>query len=429
MKKELIATLLGATLLALVGCSPPSGSSGGGRISGRVFDSVTGKGIPGATVIFGGYSDTTDALGGYTIEVEKSVNTVSGVFAAFKGLDYAFRVCSGISVDPTTDPLYDIGMYPINSTGYDETVLSGKIYNNMNEQVGDGASLTLFIVNEDGGCTWVSGISYDYSGGTGYSAATPTFGSDCLVIVRVEDGGDVFQFYLTHQDLTVDQTDYDLAEPASGYTSVTVSGTQGTTFQGHLVAWPNGMVFAYAAGDLSSSSQATFDLYNPSDFPMMWWTLTSEMNVPGPGDLTVGMHAQEIAFSDTISLPAPPAFAGPAGTVDGATAAWDGSTISFHPVDGADGYQIVLQDNAGCFGAIWLPSSGSITLPSLLVSTVLELGTGWDMTVWPSASPDFDPQDLLGQVIYSDMSEGGVPFTEFEAVVVQTGVTKVDLIN
>ncbi len=93
--------LLGLLLGALLSCN---GNGGGWTISGKVFDYVTGVGISGATVVFGGYSGTTDLSGAYSIKVPDSVSSVDGVFAAFKGLEYTFLAAGGISVDPIMAP-------------------------------------------------------------------------------------------------------------------------------------------------------------------------------------------------------------------------------------------------------------------------------------------------------------------------------------
>ena len=394
----------------------------GGVISGRVFDCITGEGISGATVMYGGYSDTTGALGGYSIDVEESVSSVSGVFAVFKGLEYTFRVCGGMSLDPTTDPVYDISLYPLDTTGYTERNLSGKVYDSTGTEIGDGCSVSFSIYNENGGYSGNIGeIFYDQSGGTGYSDSCLTFGSDCLVVVGVDDefGDPLFSYYLTGQDLSADRANFDLTEPSSGYTDVTVNGTLGTMFQGYLLAPSGGLVYGDAAGDLSGSSQASVVVYNPSNFPMMWWTQTEDENTPGPGDDTTRINAQQMAFASTITLPAPMTAAGPTETVDGATASWNGNTLSFDSAAGADGYIVYLEDNIGYGGIVWLTSS-SVTLPSEFVTTVLESGTGWDMEVMSMAGPDFAPEEILGLVIYSDISEGGIPYTEFQLVMVSS---------
>lgn len=379
-------------MLVLFGCPPPSGPPppGGGTISGRVFDYITGEGISGAAVVFGGYSDTTD-------------------------------------------PVYNIGMCPVDTAGHTERNLSGRIYDSTGNEIADGSWVVFVIFNENGGYSGVGDIPYDKSGG-GYSVSSLTFGSDCLVVVTVDDefGDDLFWFYLTDQDLSTDRANYDLTQPSSGYTTVNLNGTLGTMFQGYLVVPfpPQGMILGCLDGDLFSSSSASAEIYNPNGFlPMMWWTVTGDMDSPGPGDMTMRIHAQQMDFASTITLPSPVTFAGPTETVDGATAGWDGSTLSFDPAAGSDGYIVTLEDDSGYFGMIWLSSSSSVTLPGELVTAVLGPGTGWDLAVMPAAGPDFDPDNILGFALHWDISEGGIPYTEFQAVVVfADDVTKVDII-
>lgn len=382
---------LGVALAVLSGCIPPD-RPGGGTISGTVTDLITGDPILGAGVIFGSYSDTTDASGNYSITVDTSVSSVDGVFAVFKGLEYSFRVCGPISVDTPAE-------------------------------IDDGFQVSTDIHNEKCGVGTAETFGYDKSGGTGYSGSTKTYGADCFVRVDMDDpfGDPLFTFYLTGQDLFSNRSNYNHTQPsAASYTTVTLNGTIGTMFQGHLVVPGYGFVANYVdAGMFIASSQTTAEIYNPGNHPISWWTITGASDTPGPGDMTMRINAQQIAFSDTITLPGPFTDTGPTATVDGATASWDGSTLSFDPVPGATAYVVYSTDDSGFEAVIWMGSS-SITFPVEFVTSVLDPGAGWDIVIYPLWGLEFS--------IYSQPQEG-VTYRDFKCVMVTPAdLTKADVI-
>src|SRR4030042_688826 len=155
MRKCLSALALGLVMAALFGCPPPDDHPppvvGGGTISGTVTDSVTGEPIEDVTVVFGSYATATNVAGFYSIEVPTTVTSVTGTFVAYKGLEYAFRACAGISVDPTTDPVYDFDLSPNDASGYSEVNLSGKIFDNTPTELGDSTDVWFFFANENSG--------------------------------------------------------------------------------------------------------------------------------------------------------------------------------------------------------------------------------------------------------------------------------------
>ena len=419
-------------MIRVVGEEP---SGGGGTISGRVYDWVTGAGISGAAVVFGDYSATTDDSGVYSIPVDASVSAVQGVFAAFRGSDYQFRVCGSISVDPTADPVFDIALTPIDSTDYTQRNLAGMIHDDTGAGIGE-AHLWLEIKNENGG----RGSSETGSNSVGgYATTTQTFGANCFVIVNVEDSSEnpLFLYYLTGQDLSTDLSNYNLHQPPStALTTVTLQGSQYSMFQGYL-AVPNYGWINYANGGLFTSSQATLDLYNPNNYPMCWFTQTASFDTPGPGDMTAWINAATLPFSATISLPVPFTQPAPSATVDGTTASWNRSTrtLSWEAVNGANGYVAFLADYSSddprFYGYI-LMNSSSITLPSQFVTAVMDRGQGWDLGVWPAWSPQADAEEILRFALSFDSGGQGPPLGNFQVAIVQPGGegigTKADII-
>jgi len=169
MKITVIDIVPGAIGLILL-----EGGNGGGTISGRVYDWVTGAGISGATVVFGNYSGTTDLSGAYSIMVPDSVSSVQGVFAAFKGLAYAACAGGTATVDPTVNPVYDIALAPSDAFGYIDRNLSGRVYDDAAAQIASNSWIQLAFLNEAGGQWWTE---TDYQAGSGYAAATKAYGS------------------------------------------------------------------------------------------------------------------------------------------------------------------------------------------------------------------------------------------------------------
>jgi hypothetical protein len=420
------------------------GDGGGGTISGKVFDWVTGAGISGATVVFGNYFGTTDLSGAYSITVPDSVSTVDGTLAAFKGLEYTFLATAGISIDPTTDPVYNIGLAPTDASAYPGRNLAGRIYDNTGAELSVGSRLEFYFINENGG---QQRVTQNY-GPAGYSLNTKTFGSDCFVNVVARDEPNPFsvpllQFYLKDQDLSVDldpyDHPYDLNQPPDeNFTTVTANGTGGTMFYGFLVV-PNRGWAGIAGEDFNESSNVTLKLYNPDDFQMGWLTQTVDPDTPEPGVGTFKISVAMLPFSDTINLPAAYTQAAPLGAVDGTSVDWDSSTgtLSFDEVNGANGYWVFLRDDDG-YSSTLFSNSSSIAFPSKLVMDILDAGAGWDLTVWPIYSPQATPAKLVDfslsmdpTVDLADPTGSGVsvPRMECQAAALMIGdVTKVDAI-
>jgi hypothetical protein len=399
-----------------------------------VFDWVTAVGISGATVVFGNYSGTTDLSGAYSIPVPGSVSSVEGVFAAFKGLEYTFLAAEGISVDCTTDPVYNIGLAPTDTSGYPGRNLSGRIYDNTAAELSDGVGVGFHFLNANGG-QWYTTSDY---GLAGYSLTTKTFGSGCFVnvVARVEPDPfsvPLLQFYLKDQDLSVDRNDYDLTHPPDeDFTTVTVNGTggSGTMFYGSLIV-PNRGWVGITGGEIDGSYSASYPIYNPDGFQMGWFVQTYETDTPVPDVNTVKFSSAVLPFSDAIDLPPAYTHAAPSGVVNGASVNWNAGTrtLSFDEVAGANSYWLFMRDNDGHSSTV-VSSSSSITLPSKLVADILDAGAGWDLTVWPVYSPQAAPANLMDFSLSWDLtgSPVGAPRMEMQAAAIMTGVTKVDAI-
>ncbi len=269
MNKRLLALALVLTMATLLGCRP----DGIGTISGTVTDAYTGEPIEGVTVVFGSYSDATDAAGEYSIEVPISVTSVAGTFVAYKGLEYAFRACAGIAVDPTSDPVYDFDLVPNDPSGYSEVNLSGKIYDNTGTELGDSTDIWFLFANAGGGRSRGSASYNDPA--PGYSVATKTTGSNCFMAVGTD-----FTFYQIGKNLSVDLTNHDLTQPpAIDYDSVTLNGTTGTMFFGNLLVSDSVSCVGYLR-DVFVGPTTTLDVYNPQNYPLQWYVISGESDTP-----------------------------------------------------------------------------------------------------------------------------------------------------
>ncbi|OHD75022.1 MAG: hypothetical protein A2177_04835 [Spirochaetes bacterium RBG_13_68_11] len=386
-------------------------------------DSVTGEPIEDVTVVFGSYATATNVAGFYSIEVPTTVTSVTGTFVAYKGLEYAFRACAGISVDPTTDPVYDFDLAPNDPSGYSEVNLSGKIFDNTATELGDSTDVWFFFANENSG-RWRAAASYS----SGYSVATKATGSNCFMAVGTD-----FTFYQIGQNLSVDLTNHDLTQPpAIDYNSVTLNGTTGTMFFGNLLVSDSVSCVGYLSGFFIMGPTTTLDVYNPENYPLQWYVVTGESDTPAPGLTTIRCSIGTTSYSDTITLPA--AYTGPAptGIVNGASVTWNGSTLTFTPATGANFYMLVLGDDTGHYGSLQVSSAASVTFPSGFVTSVLELGAGWDLVAWPVYSSAVTPALLLIGSLIADPS-GQPPdkpqLFEFGTGMIQfSGVTKTDAI-
>jgi hypothetical protein len=380
--------------------------------------------IEGVTVVFGSYSDTTDAAGAYRIEVPESITLVDGTFVAYKGLEYIFRACAGIAVDPTSDPVYDFDLTPNDPSGYSEVNLSGRIYDNTLNELGNFKNVWFFFANEKSG-RWRTSVTYDTA--DGYSVATKATGTNCFMAVGTD-----FTFYQTEKNLSSDLTNHDLTQPpAIDYDSVTLNGTTGTMFFGNLLVSDSVSCVGYLRGFIMDPI-TTLDIYNPEHYPLQWYVVSGESDTPSPGLTTIRASIGTTSYSDTITLPAVYSGAVPTGIVNGASVTWNGSTLSFTPATGANAYMLVLGDHTGHYGSLQVSSAASVTFPSGFVTSVLEPGSGWDLLAWPEYSLEFTPAALLVSSLTSDPTgqppdkpqrfEGGTGMIQF------SGVTKVDAI-
>jgi hypothetical protein len=399
-------------------------------ISGRIKNMLNGEPIAGATVLAGGYTATTDTSGNFFISVDKSEPSVSGVFAVFKGLEYKFFAMDQVSIDAASNPVFNFSLRPI-ETGYPFITLSGRVYYaDGTTELEDGSVVALYILNSRGGIEQAVDTNYSQAGG-GYSLISRALGTDCFVgVLVVPSGGTFFSFYLKNQVLSTNQSEYDLIQPATGFTSLTLNGPIGAGLQGSIEVPGYGLLSGFIQ-EAFAGTPLVLDVYNPDNYAFNWMVRTLAAG-PGAGDTTVRATATALAaLSSPITLSVPSG--GPAAIVDAAgTAAWDSGTrtLSFDttPALGASGFALNLADGSAASGAgiLWM-SSGSFTLPAALVTDVLDAGTAWDVQVIPAWTPaGTDVLSLFLKIGPSNFPEG----IGFELVQVMPGAsgTAVDLI-
>jgi hypothetical protein len=431
LKKALIAIGLALQALLLLSCAPAdTAEEAQYSITGTIKNLLSGEPIAGVTILAGSHEAVTDSSGNYSISIDPSEPTVDGSFAVFKGLDYTFLAIDQVSIDATDDPVLNL-LLPPTDTGLPSITLSGELfYADGTTELEDGSVVALCVLNTKGGIDLAVDTNYSQAG-EGYSLSSRAFGADCFVGVLVlPNGGSFFSFYLKEQDLTTNKADYELTQPATGYTSIVFNGPDGASFSGNLRVPDYGILPGFVRESFSGSTTTTVDVYNPDELSFNWTVSKMESGTPASGDTTLRVSSTALAaLSSPIDLTVPSG--GPTAIVEAATtAAWDGATgtLSFGSADGANGYAVDLADGSSANGSgiLWM-SSTSFELPAALVSEVLESGEAWDATVnsaWTPAGTDM--LSLFLRIGISHYPEGAA----FQLVQIMPGAggTAADLI-
>ena len=375
-------------------------------ISGKVTDRVTGAPISGASLRYGEHSLATDSQGNYAVNFREvvtsslgskdailipGVQNVTGIFSVHKGLSYMFVLADGINIDPTTNPVYNIRLLPMDPSEYQEVIITGRAYDSSGNEIGTNSRINFIIVNELGGVSKVESSAYDSSDG-GYSVSTKTFGFDCFI--HVSYGGK--SFYVQNKDLSGQTTVIDLVIPqASSFTSVTISGSESSSYECVLMV-PNYLPipkygFATIGG---GSTQGTTSIYNPDGYPLLWVQKTSA--TVDEIDIQTGVMSDLWQFSPTATMPVLPTRTGPDTSVDAVTATYSNGVFSFTGVNSANLYAAVLAEGAGSYGYI-LSSGESIDFPAEFISSVITAGSVWHLITLQamSISVGVDPMSFV----------------------------------
>ena len=419
-KKLAFLVIALAVLTLILGCPSPDGNSETltNTISGKVIDLITGNGISGAKVLFGSYMGITDTNGNYTISVG---DLVTGNFAVYKGVEYSFIFFEGMtSIDPSANPTYNLYMMPLDTSTYTTVTLSGKIYDDGGTEILDDYRVELFIFNSSGGGTSGGEIFYDKTGGTGYTIDTMTNVSNCFVSVKIKGNDEIpipgFSFFLQNQDLSASISNYDLTQPSTGYTDVTINGVDGDYFTADLLVPGYLPVQFYVEGELSGASSTIVPIYNPDNYPLIWINSVYLPDDPGTNDEKAKMSmSAETAFTSSVNLPLKLTEVGPTATVNAAnTANWNGNTLSFTGVGGATSYFAFINDDSTpqVQGMISMGDT-ALTFTDDFITSVLNPGSGWDIDIGPVwTGTGMDWGNMISQPIGLYNGPAAVPLYE-----------------
>ncbi len=392
------------------GCSEPGVTPGSSEytISGKVIDSVTGDEVSDAKVGFGTNILTTDASGNYSFKV--AANTaITGNFYVSKGTDYDFSVFSGLDLTPTSDLTYNLKIDPVDTSAYTTHTISGQIYLSGGVEIGDG-SVDILIINENGGGDYY-GAGYDFTGGTGYSIDTKTFGANCVLYISVDDGTNVFSYYIDGVDLSGATVTIDFTQPSSGFSTIAVTGIDGDEFSGSMVY--SDSIYLYQVGGTLSGTTANVEIYNPEGKSFVWNTTTYQLNSPGAGDMTANFEDSTLSVPGTdVTLPVP-SLAAPAEAVLGSSVSYNAGTLSF--TGSADLFSISLYaTEVGVGGYIMSPTS-SVDLPNDIVAILTSISDGYNN--WYASVVSLNTSVSFGLDIFLETrSESPLPGLEYVAV-------------
>ena len=410
MKKSLFITLsiITGMFIFLNSCTEPgvspevSAATVQHTISGRVTDSYTGAPVIGATVGYGTHILTTDVNGNYSFTVDDG-ETITGNFYACRGTNYEFLVIGGLNITPSSDLTYNLALTPSLASGY---TLSGQVFEiDGSNQIPDGSSILFTIYNENGGSS-----SYDatYSTTSGYSITTATFGSNCLISLKIDDGTNHYSYYEDGVDLSSASTNHDFTKPSTGFSTVTVNGNDGESFSA-IMQYSDTIAIDQIDEELSGSSSMDVTIYNPDNKEYFWSVSTITNDSPASGDVTIDTAVSHLSVPGTsVSLPVFSDVTAPAETTSNIS--YSSGVLSF---DGdAEIYNVELGPDEGELSGSVFTSSKSISLPSD-IQTILESDNGysnWDVSVYSiNASVSFD----FDAIMNASSTEGISPSLSF----------------
>ncbi len=393
MKKSLLFIMSVMVLsLLLISCPDPGSGTGSATvtISGIVTDSYTGLPVSGVKIGFGPYTATTDAAGNYSIEaVENEV--ITGNFYISRGIEYIFEVFNGIDITPVSDLVYDRTIEGDLISSYTLKTISGRIFqSDGTTEIADNSSYSITIINENGGKSHYMDF-YDSASG-GYSLDTATFGTNCTLFIEADDTTP-FNYYIENIDLSAASVTLDLTKPSTGFSTVTVTGIDGDSFNGSM-KYSETIYFNQVYDSLSGTTTANVEIYNPDGKPFVWSTSTSQLDTPSAGDYTSKNISSSPAVPGTaVTLPVP-TLAGASQAVDGTAVNYLSGELSFTGSADTDMYWMMLGPDSGATGGNIYSLTTSVSLPADIldiVTSTTDSSSSWDFTfISLNTDPVFD---------------------------------------
>ncbi len=365
-------------------------------LTGVVRDGVNGDLIAGVIVTFGTNSVTTGSDGAFSFDLGASSGTVSSSWS-MSASGYEFDYLEQVAVDASQNVDLQVYMSPIDESGYSTREIDLTVEDSGGTEIPTGWLVELEISNSNGG-----GHQEDkpYANGGPNTFNTPTFGSDCLVVVSVEDNTGAPQFiaWARQVDLSAATTSLTLRATASTSVDITADAIGN---MGMLTLWtPYGPVdvgeWMFASSTLISTT-----IYNPYGYYGSWAQMNLDTSDPNYEKLLYSLSAIS-SIGTSVALPAIDATLGPNAGYGGFSVSYSASTgvLSFPAVSGASGYvvQIGYASSGDRLGQIWSVSE-SIMLPD------------WLRTRLAGVTADVDVMacDGIGDMDISDRSSRSLP--------------------
>ena len=333
-------------------------------LTGVVRDSVTGEPVDNTTVSFGGSSVTTGSDGAFSFDLGASSGTVSGSWG-ISASGYEFLFLEQVAVDASQNVDLPVYMSPIDGSGYPTRQIDLTVNDSGGIEIPDGWEISVQILNSNGGSEDY-GIHYTNGGPNTFN--TPTFGSDCLVVVKVKDltGAPQFIAWARQVDLS------------TATTSLTLTATAGTAIDITADAIGNmGMLTLgtpYGPVDVGewmfeSDTLISDTIYNPYGYDGLWAQMGLDTSDPSYDKVFFSTSAIS-SIGTQVTLPALDETLGPNAGYVGFSVSYSASTgvLSFPAVSGAQFYCVQIMEDVASdtrLGQIFSMSE-SITLPQWL---------------------------------------------------------------
>jgi len=367
-------------------------------ISGKVTDFVTGVGVPGAKVGFGSNIATTNVNGDYSVLVVEN-EEILGNFYFCKGAEYNFSILGGFSLTPVSDLVYNIEMDPVDIGGYPTHAVSGFIYLSDGVTEISSGSIDITIINEKSGIK--DYINIAYTNGTGYSLDTVTFGNNCVLFIEVDDGTHpIFNYYIDNIDLSSVNTTLNLTQPSTGYSTVNVTGVDGSYVMG-IMEYSNSVSFIQVNTYLFGITNKDVQIYNPGGENFYWSTVVYQSDYPAMNDFLYNLKLSTPSVpGPSVTLPVS-SLTAPAQVVQGSSIAYSSGTLSFS--GSADMFQILLTPvESGLHGDI-KTNTISVDIPSdiiVILESSIDSYTNWSAEINSINISSFSDLDFYLSTLY-----------------------------
>ncbi len=386
------------TLIIFLSFNCNTGSEGY-EMRGRIYNRVTGEGIPDACVAVGRNIVHANSNGYYFFVSGSPILT--GLVGAWKNGEYGFKLIYDAKIDLSAKSVYDFSIPPSDTSGYDKITISGTLpkANSTN-----GGRLTIETQTSRNG-SYSSTVAIEPDS-TSYSTEVVKGDADSLIIVKYNpdytDWINVINRYYSHRDL---RSDCILDISDSGAIPVTVRGEEGIWFASTLCPRGYSRSSLYVPStDMPETGFRIVDVFNPDDMPMAWYTLNSTY-----GAYSIG----RISFADTMNpcpevtlpLKVDPVH-DPAGPVDASTTTFDDATgtVSFGSITGATYYLLIMTDNTGNRGTICVKGNTFVFPPDFVKNVILK-GEGWDCMYYSAWN---SPGDYEQATLFTDRAYQGI---------------------